>query len=468
VTENSLFRSGYELLYTPILPEKKRPAKPVSDVGGDMVGKALGAGVAFVILQVAPGSANGLLVFLGMSAGLAGILVTRWLHHGYVSSLAESLRSGGPNLEGLETVDATTRLAVLETLAAIDESREPERAQRERDERPDPGVGRTLFLERLEEESPAGLVPMSATPSAEPFRPPPLPEIVPSELDATTTAIVHLRSRDPVRIRRVLAATSPLPPELVRHVVRLLSNDEVSADAFEGLRRIAPANTGLLLDAVRQSRTDLPARRQLCELLARLPTQRCARGLVDLLEDPDFELRLRAAASLLAIHRSNSALVIPREVIFRSAVEEAAASRRRWASRAALDGRVSEIAPLESRQGRRVVEGMSYVWTLMFIVLEAEPFGLAIQALAEHGSAQRGTGLEYLEHVLPGNLLHALSPLLAEPELVADSTRPHAAILSELMSHRQQSDGDVATLRRHIDALRANRPRAGSSDLAPV
>jgi hypothetical protein len=111
---------------------------------------------------------------------------------------------------------------------------------------------------------------------------------------------------------------------------------------------------------------------------------------------------------------------------------------------------------------------MSYVWTLMFIVLEAEPFGLAIQALAEHGSAQRGTGLEYLEHVLPGNLLHALSPLLAEPELVADSTRPHAAILSELMSHRQQSDGEVATLRRHIDALRANRPRAGSSDLAPI
>lgn len=469
VTENSLFRSGYELLYTPILPEKKRPAKPVSDVGGDMLGKMLGGGAAFVILQVAPGSAIGLLVFLGISAALAGILVTRWLHHGYVSSLATSLRSGGPNIEGMEAIDATTHLTILETVAAIADSRGPEEPKRKLDRHADPGVGRTLFLDRLDGEASAGgLASKSGTPNAKPFRPPPLPEITPLELDATTTAIVHLRSGDPVRIRRVLADMSPLPPELVRHVVPLLANDEVSAAAFEALRRVAPANTGLLLDAVRQSRTDLPARRQLCEVFARLPTQRCARGLVDLLEDSDFELRLRAAASLLSIHRLNSALSIPREVIFRSAAEEAAECGRRWVRRAALDSRVSEIPPLESRQGRRVVQGMSYVWTLMFIVLEEEPFGLAIQALAEPGSAQRGTGLEYLEHVLPGNLLRALTPLLREPDVVADSTRPHVAILSELMSHRRRSEGDLVTLRQHIDSLRAQRSRTGSSGPAPA
>ena len=97
---------------------------------------------------------------------------------------------------------------------------------------------------------------------------------------------------------------------------------------------------------------------------------------------------------------------------------------------------------------------MSYVWTLMLIVVEAEPFELAIQALAEPGSVQRGTGLEYLEHVLPANLMRVLRPLLAEPELVAESTRPHVSILSELMGHRGHNEGDLAAVGCMVDSCR--------------
>ena len=47
-----MFRSGYELLYTPVLPEKKRPTKTIIDVGGERLGATAGGGLVFVVLAV--------------------------------------------------------------------------------------------------------------------------------------------------------------------------------------------------------------------------------------------------------------------------------------------------------------------------------------------------------------------------------------------------------------------------------
>jgi ATP/ADP translocase len=52
VTRNSLFRSAYELFYTPLPPMKKRAAKTIIDVGVDRIGTALGSGVLLVIARV--------------------------------------------------------------------------------------------------------------------------------------------------------------------------------------------------------------------------------------------------------------------------------------------------------------------------------------------------------------------------------------------------------------------------------
>src|SRR5262249_32053686 len=42
---NSLYRSGYELLYTPVAPRTKRRFKTIADVGLDRLGKSLGSGL---------------------------------------------------------------------------------------------------------------------------------------------------------------------------------------------------------------------------------------------------------------------------------------------------------------------------------------------------------------------------------------------------------------------------------------
>ncbi len=458
VTENSLFRSGYELLYTPILPEKKRPTKSLIDVGSDDLGTALGAGFTFLVLALVPGQVNGLLVLAGIAASVGGLAVTRHLHRGYVWSLAESLRAGRLDLGAVDVVDATTQQMVSETLAAMAPPAPLQEAGRSSDAALKYGIDREALLERLRDRNADT---SRAAPGLQqahaPYRQPSLVGVTPADLDTTTRAIAHLRSGDSERARSVLLDPAPLPAELVVHVVPLLADEEVAELASESLRRVAAANTGTLLDAVRQSRAGLPVRRRVCAILGRLPTQRCARGLVDLLDDQDFELRLRAATSLLQIHRQNRDLVIPPERIFAAAASEAEACRRRWVSRSTLDPRISRTPPLESADGERAVEGMSYVWTLLPTVLDPEPLSLAIRALAEQSGAHRGTGLEYLDNVLPPRLLAALRPLIEDDHLVAESIRAPSAILERLVAHRRDETLDLDGLRRHIDAIRARR-----------
>ena len=45
VFRGSLFRTGYEIFYTPIPPDEKRAAKSIIDVGFDRLGDALGGGL---------------------------------------------------------------------------------------------------------------------------------------------------------------------------------------------------------------------------------------------------------------------------------------------------------------------------------------------------------------------------------------------------------------------------------------
>ena len=50
VLRNSLFRSAYELLYTPLAQERKRPTKAIVDVGVDRLGTAAGSAVVMLVL----------------------------------------------------------------------------------------------------------------------------------------------------------------------------------------------------------------------------------------------------------------------------------------------------------------------------------------------------------------------------------------------------------------------------------
>ena len=74
---NSLFRSGYELLYTPLPEGEKRPTKAVVDVGFDKLGALLGGATVLVVVAVAPTAALRVLAGLVALLSLGTLALTR-------------------------------------------------------------------------------------------------------------------------------------------------------------------------------------------------------------------------------------------------------------------------------------------------------------------------------------------------------------------------------------------------------
>jgi hypothetical protein len=103
------------------------------------------------------------------------------------------------------------------------------------------------------------------------------------------------------------------------------------------------------------------------------------------------------------------------------------------------------------------VQGLAHVFTLLLAVLDREPLTLAIRALADSTGGQRGTGLEYLDNVLPADLRAVLSPLLEDHRLALATMRSRSEILAELVEGSALGPKDLATLRRQVETKRAQR-----------
>lgn len=115
VLRASLFRSAYEILFTPLEPDDKRGVKVLIDVGFDRAGTALGSVIAILALAISGAQAGQVLYGVLVVLGLGAIVVTRRLQHGYVETLEHSLRQRTLDAGSLPLIDATTRLAVTRT-----------------------------------------------------------------------------------------------------------------------------------------------------------------------------------------------------------------------------------------------------------------------------------------------------------------------------------------------------------------
>ena len=112
---NSFFRSGYELLYTPLPEAEKRRVKAVVDVAVDKAGTLVGSAVIAAVLALSPIGAPSKLFVLAAAVSLVALVLSRRLHVGYVGALEESLRAGQVRLDPSEVHDRTTQLTLAHT-----------------------------------------------------------------------------------------------------------------------------------------------------------------------------------------------------------------------------------------------------------------------------------------------------------------------------------------------------------------
>lgn len=374
VLTNSLFRAGYELLYTPLAPAEKRSVKQVVDVAFDKLGALFGGAATFAAVRLFEAPDRAVLPLAG-ALSLLALGLSRRLHRGYVETLEENLRAGKLRLDPAEVVDSTTRLTLAGTHSSLD---------------------RSALLREI-----AALGGGRAT---ETTRAALAPETAPHRVDPLLSRIAELRSGQAVSIRAALREREALDVALVPHLVPLLARNDVFLDVLRALRRLAPRIVGQLLDSLLDPEADPAVRRRLPRVLKASPTQRAVDGLVLGLEDPSLEVRVQCALALVALARSPG-LHLSAETVFAAARRELTAG----------------TAP-----------ALDHVFTLLSLVLEREPLQLAAGALRAEDVALRGTALEYLENVLPYDVRAALWPHVgAAPQ--GGKARPRHEVVAELM-----------------------------------
>jgi AAA family ATP:ADP antiporter len=391
---NSLYRSAFELLYTPLPPHKKRPTKAIIDVASDRLGDLVGSGLLLLLLFLAPDLPTAVVTGCAVLIALAALFVITRLNQGYIDQLARSLRSGAVNIQESDIVDATTQQILAESNAYSE---------------------REFLLSKL-----ASMQDRSALPG--------------SEIDASlqfANTVSDLCSGDTERIYRALGG-SAMDIRLIPFVIPLLANDEISNDVRTELRWMVPRITGQLIDAMVDPDVPLRARQRLPGVLEASHNPRSINGLLLGMGDQSFNVRYSCARSLARMRGRNRHLKVPRQQVFAAIQQELAASPEEWAARnCALQ--VDDCADTEAT-ATHVDRGVEHVFTLLALILDPDAVYLAMQATLSEDVNLRGTALEYLENVLPADMYNDLLTHLGSIHEARSNQRSLGDIVRELKS----------------------------------
>jgi len=402
VIVNSLFRSAFELLYTPLSPHKKRPTKAIIDVASDRLGDLVGSGLLLLLLFLVPQLPTAMVTGCAVLVSLAVLYIITRLNQGYIDQLARSLRSGAVNIQESDIVDATTQQILAESNAYSE---------------------REFLLSKL-----ALMQDRSA--------------ITDSGIDASlqfANTVDDLCSKDTDRIYRALGS-SAMDIRLIPCIIPLLANDEISNDVRTELRWMVPRITGQLIDAMLDPDVPLRARQRLPGVLEASHNPRSIRGLLLGMVDQSFNVRYSCARSLARMRGRNRQLKIPRQHVFAAIRKELSATPEEWATRnRALHIEDSPDAKPAAPQADR---GVEHVFTLLALILDPDAVYLAMQAALSEDVNLRGTALEYLENVLPADLYQGLLTHLGSQHEGRYGQRSLGDIVRELkaLMHIPQSD----------------------------
>jgi hypothetical protein len=407
VFRGSLFRTGYELFYTPMPADEKRAAKSIIDVGFDRVGDAIGGLLVRLALVVAPAAQGSAILLLGLAGSLAAILAGSRLKTNYIRTLENSLldKAEGARFTGTADTTGTLDMATIQRY----------RAARNQTE--------TI-------ESPAS----AATP-----------------LPPDVRDILRLRSRNRDRVMGVLSRQEGLTHALIPHVIPLLAWDHLAEHAVYALRKVAEEHVGALTDALIDPNQDFAVRRRLVRVFSVCVSQRAADGVMFGLDDARFDVRFQAARSLTEIIEKNPGVIIDEKRVFAAVEREVGVGRPVWESRRLLDGISSTeaLSPLDEFVRDRAGTSLAHVFTLLALVLPREPLQIAFRSLQTDDQQLRGTALEYLDGILPPSIRERLWPFL-EAGPVRRSSRPREEVMAELLRSHRSITVNLETLQRTV------------------
>lgn len=364
VLRASVFRSGYELLFSPMAPGEKRRVKAFLDVTCDRAGDALGAGIIQLILLT--GSAFLVSELLGLAILMAagGIWIGERLDSRYLRAVERRLLDhADEDLDGGSTFGTASLVT---------------------------GDLPSLHL------APEELPPPRVTPSGS--------LVIPA--DAMIETLQHLRSGNRERVLSALTGAARFDTVHVVQTIRLLAWNDVTAAARVALERTAERHVGLLIDFLVDGATDFAIRRRIPRLLVTVPSQRTFEGLMSGLSDPRFEVRYQCSRAMDRVLIAEPGLRVDADRIYATVERELSVARPVWNGHRLLDQIESADALmfLDEHLRDRANRSLEHVFSLLVTVLPREPVKVAFRAIHSEEPMLRGLAFEYLHGVLPASV----------------------------------------------------------------
>jgi AAA family ATP:ADP antiporter len=415
VLRSSVFRAGYELLFTPVAQRDKRATKLLLDVGAARVGDVVGGLLILLAVAMIGRHPGQFLLVLTAVLSIGALAVARRLHVGYVTALEGSLHRRAGHLPDPLEDDAG---ALLQTVGGFDLS----------------GIRSRLAIS-----------------TGSPYAPEPPPPSATGTVAAERPLDKAIHGGDADQVRLALRQGPPAPDQ-VEGVIELLAWDAVAADAIRALEALPLETTKLLLRHLLDPEEDFAIRRRLVGVLAAYRTPESFEGLFQALYDRRFEVRYRAGRVLSHMADDVPGLTIDRDRVFDVVLREMAVERSVWESRQLIDAAPDETSPMEIELLRdRVSRSLEHLFTLLSLILPRSTLRLAFHALHTDDPHLRGTALEYLETVLPEAVWRKLWPLLESGEMPTRVPRASEEALRDLLRSQETISFALSEVRKAVE-----------------
>ena len=397
---SSLFRSSYELFYTPVSRADKRAAKTIIDVGCERLGDVLGAGIVQLLLVTGASSRPAAMLAIPFALGVVGWMLARRLGRGYTRALEANLLRRSP----------FSSLASA-SISSID--------------------GATLLFSTADSVDPTEERPPAPYPTPTPT---PTPE---SHAPAPGTLADVLASGNVERVRHALRELDVPSPDVTPQLARLVAWDRVATDVVEVLRRVCDRDVELFVRVMLDPNEAFATRRRIARVLGSSSSPPAIDGLLGALRDARFEVRFHAGVSLARIHERHPDMPVDANAVVIAVEREARVNRHVWESQRLLDDTDREESPFYDDVLRtRASRSLEHVFNLLSIVHSSRALRIAYRGLHAEDRHLRGTALEYLEQILSEPLREALWPLLDDDRQVREPGRdPREVLQSLLQSH---------------------------------
>ncbi len=395
---NSFFRSGFELLYSPVAREKKRAAKAIIDVGSDRVGDMLGGGLVLLLLLLIPDLPVSLVIGFAILVAALTLFVIRKLKQGYVAQLADSLRHNHAEVPAHELIHASpwrTR------------SGYPAFGGLETDWHPASNTASVQIGNPAAGGRPPG-----------------------GSFDSVLNTIHDLRSNDIARMRNAITASWP-HPLLVPYVIPLLGYEELAEEAQRYLSNIATGIEGQLADALLNPGYLNSVHLRLAEVLEQRSNQRALDGLLSGLHADHYEVRHACAQSIYRLTAQKPGLHVAAEPVL-GAVEMELQVENDWVVSPPIGDSVLPYCHNDR------AEYLEHIFRLLALAQDREVMDSCFQALLSNDRTLHGTALEYLENALPQEIRSQLWFHIRGATPITRSHRDQKELADQLLHSTRQ------------------------------